>query len=742
MKHLFLFAGCILLAFSSLGNRTFDKLSEVNKCWQQQTDVGLLNYPPYADMGEPEWIRLHLTLVEQTLRCRNVDNLSQLQKTNRLKALDHLHEYWLAGRYPQNEKYDYRTPIFIDDHDNFCAVGYLVKATGFEAVSRKIAANTNLAYVHDMQYPELFSWAEAYGFTIDELAWIQPGYSGNNICTMVGKGVSGVVHELNVDGIANRLYVGGEFKYADSSLPANNIAYITQASATYTWHTLGAGVKGTVKAIQVFNGQVFVAGNIDSAGDTKVENVAYWDGSEWYKAGCINGTINDLVVYHNDLYAAGSFGTCGGGANINFAKWDGINWVAIPGMSGNINTVEVYHDDLLLGGSFSYNGNSVNVISWNDVTGLNAFSNAIQNEVNDFEIYDDSVFAFCSKTVATDSMLVHKLYGNVWRGHYKSRFYANGIQSFKAACVNYPAFLAVGNFHTPVWPPTPMSTSYFNCTPIYVPGHMQYAYDYFNMDSTINKMVLFNGNIFVGGVLQPFNGIARRSSHYAVRANIGGFIDACEETGGVLTAKPIFGYPPLEYLWSNGDTTQSIQNLEAGQYWVAIKDATGKIDTATMSIRHRNIDTTVLVSVEELTTKWAGKTYQWINCDNDSLLIGEIYQKFQPKTSGNYAVIIGNGLCFDTSACYAISLNVEDVKQSLFTIYPNPTTNNVILNFGAKVMSGHITISDITGKAVLNQKITTSNRSEIDVSRLHAGLYTISVSDDDGNVVNQKLTKL
>ena len=139
------------LFLTSYGNNaTYKKLTEVNKCWADQPDVRPAMLPGYAALTEREWIRTHLSLVEGILSNRNTDHLSSAQKHNRAKCLSLLHGYWLSGNFPVNEDYATRTPIFIDKYDNFCAVGYLVKATGNEQVSRMIAAKTNLAYVKEM----------------------------------------------------------------------------------------------------------------------------------------------------------------------------------------------------------------------------------------------------------------------------------------------------------------------------------------------------------------------------------------------------------------------------------------------------------------------------------------------------------------------------------------------------------------------------------------------------------------
>lgn len=519
MKYLITF--CLLLwGFTSRSETaTFNKLAEVNKCWKDQRDINVSALPAYQHLTETGWIKLHLALVEQTLRNRPVSGLTRQQYQNRLNALDNLHQYWLAGKFPQNENYSYRTPIFIDKHNTFCAVGYLVKASGNEATSRMIAAKTNLAYVREMNYPELDQWATDYGFTKEELAWIQPGYPPTEQAAKVGNGVDGEVHELYADGVDGKLYVGGSFVNADGNIVANNIAYVTEQNNVYTWHKMGDGVNGTVYAIEKLGNKIYVAGNFNAAGDQFANNVAYWDGSSWHGMGCIYGTIYDLVVYKNELYACGDFDVCAALSDVNFAKWDGTHWQQMPGLYGRVNTMEVMGDDLVLGGAFLYGSDTSNVVRWNAQSYFRAFNNSIGNEVMDFEWYKDTLYAACKHTMPVQlTNTLMQLGGNEWKvptGLSFLEFSApTGSPSFNTLCVESNVMMTGGNFsYLPG-----MGTYAKNCIGINN-GHI--GGSWFLLDSAVNKMVRFKGQLFVGGnfkyggefsTAEPLNGIARRNS--------------------------------------------------------------------------------------------------------------------------------------------------------------------------------------------------------------------------------------
>ncbi len=498
---------CILIAISSYAvpNKVFDKLSEVNKCWTEQTDIHVLNYPEYIERNDREWIRIHLELVEQTLRSRSTVHLTQEQKANRQAALDHLNEYWHTGAFPINDKYAERTPIFIDDYDNFCAVGYLVKATGHEDVSRMIASKTNLAYVREMNYPELFAWADNYGFTVDELAWIQPGYGPYSFTKAIGKGTNGNVYELFVNSTNDKLFVGGDFTMVDSTINSSGVAYLTESNDVYTWHGMGSGVKGTVHTIVEFDNKIFVAGAIDSAGGLPVNNVAYWDGTGWHAAGCTYGTVYDMVIHNNELYAVGDFDVCAALPDINFAKWDTTFkiWQQIPAPLGRINTVEVINNTFYLGGKFVLQNDTMTAIKWDVTNGYTKFNNTPENEVTDFQKFDNDIYVTSKQTDTTNiDTILHKLNGNTWETAYYMPFVMKPFMpieyapTYNTMCVDNDTLLIGGLFlHGGI---------NFAASQVRRIAKHSGAND-FSVDSTINKIVKFKNAIIAGGLFRKGN---------------------------------------------------------------------------------------------------------------------------------------------------------------------------------------------------------------------------------------------
>ncbi|MDG1915718.1 MAG: hypothetical protein P8I55_14150 [Crocinitomix sp.] len=59
-----------------------------------------------------------------------------------------------------------------------------------------------------------------------------------------------------------------------------------------------------------------------------------------------------------------------------------------------------------------------------------------------------------------------------------------------------------------------------------------------------------------------------------------------------------------------------------------------------------------------LTASMDDVAYQWVDCNDDYAPIdGATDQSFNIVTEGSYAVVLDNGICTDTSACYVYSVS-------------------------------------------------------------------------------------
>lgn len=131
-----------------------------------------------ARADEAARVRAHLTRAATALRHRDA-GWSPAQRQARHAALATLDAYIARGEFPRRtgDPYGALRPRFIDDRGVHCAVGALIAASGRDDLAHQIAATYEYAFVRDIHVPALAQWATDHGFSVDELAMIQPSYS-------------------------------------------------------------------------------------------------------------------------------------------------------------------------------------------------------------------------------------------------------------------------------------------------------------------------------------------------------------------------------------------------------------------------------------------------------------------------------------------------------------------------------------------------------------------------------------
>jgi hypothetical protein len=128
--------------------------------------------------GDGEALRMHahFTHVRSWLGSR--DATKPELAARRREILGYLDEYIAKGTTPTNAHVPWRTPVFIDDHGTICAVGYLIERTVGRPLAERIAHEHRYNLLEDIAaaMPEVRAWVESSGFTLEELASVQPGY--------------------------------------------------------------------------------------------------------------------------------------------------------------------------------------------------------------------------------------------------------------------------------------------------------------------------------------------------------------------------------------------------------------------------------------------------------------------------------------------------------------------------------------------------------------------------------------
>lgn len=170
--------------------------------------------------------------------------------------------------------------------------------------------------------------------------------------------------------------------------------------------------------------------------------------------------------------------------------------------------------------------------------------------------------------------------------------------------------------------------------------------------------------------------------------------------------------------------------------------ATGCDSAMTINLTITLIDTSVTLQNDTLFSNQTGATYQWYNCELFTPITGATNNYFAPSFSGNYAVVVSQNGCSDTSACKNVTITniaVLNHKTSIVVnAYPNPTNN--IIHFETNLTEGTIEIYNIFG-ALITTKIINSSITFVDTENLPSGNFIYKITDKSNNTIVGRFIK-
>lgn len=196
------------------------------------------------------------------------------------------------------------------------------------------------------------------------------------------------------------------------------------------------------------------------------------------------------------------------------------------------------------------------------------------------------------------------------------------------------------------------------------------------------------------------------------------------------------------YTSPSGNYTWTSSNI----YYDTIANSHGCDSLLIIDLTINIIDILVNQNETTLTANTSGDSYQWLDCDNgNSIITGEVNQYYTATTNGNYAVIVTENGCTDTSSCYSIISAgfLENKFETEIFISPNPantgTTISFVLlnneNMMIKLING--TGQIVYSRIVQNSALGNYNL-EIKTDDLANGLYFI-VIQNGSKQINSKL---
>lgn len=86
----------------------------------------------------------------------------------------------------------------------------------------------------------------------------------------------------------------------------------------------------------------------------------------------------------------------------------------------------------------------------------------------------------------------------------------------------------------------------------------------------------------------------------------------------------------------------------------------------------------------------------------------------------------------------AIETDIDQFLDKKLLAFPNPASNNLTVHLNGQREFSALTLTDLTGRRVITQPSLATNHQVIDLSRIPTGLYTLSITTEEG-VINRKI---
>jgi len=208
-------------------------------------------------------------------------------------------------------------------------------------------------------------------------------------------------------------------------------------------------------------------------------------------------------------------------------------------------------------------------------------------------------------------------------------------------------------------------------------------------------------------------------------ANFSSVNATCGQANGSAQVIPAGGVSPYTYLWSNGNSTNQILNVAAGNYSVTVTDNNGCTRRRSFVISNANGPAVTLQSQANVNCFGAATgsisistsgglapyTYLWSNAATTQNISGLI--------AGDYTITVTDANNCIASALYTIT------QQSAISI------NATIVDAGCVANAGSITAAVSGGAAPYTYSWSNSNTTT-SISNLSSGNYSLTVTDNYG----------
>lgn len=171
------------------------------------------------------------------------------------------------------------------------------------------------------------------------------------------------------------------------------------------------------------------------------------------------------------------------------------------------------------------------------------------------------------------------------------------------------------------------------------------------------------------------------------------------------------------FTWINGVTYTDDNDTTV----FLLPSSQGCDSSVTLKLEVRKVNVNLNIVSKEIKALATNAKFQWVDCnDNYAALSGDTGASFSPTQMGNYAVIVTQNGCSDTSQCVTVDwtgIAGQSTPPSL-SLFPNPSNGQIVFETN---VDDTFQILDLNGK-VLQTLSLSAGRNEVQLD-LENGIY-------------------
>lgn len=229
-----------------------------------------------------------------------------------------------------------------------------------------------------------------------------------------------------------------------------------------------------------------------------------------------------------------------------------------------------------------------------------------------------------------------------------------------------------------------------------------------------------DGKIIIGGNFNAYDGISQIGV-----ARIIGRCTTAAATDSINACGP--------FTWIDGNTYTS-SNTSA-TYLLNAAGIDGCDSLVTLNLNIQSLDLSVTQNGDTLTANAQNAQVQWLDCNNGfSVINGATAAQYYPGIAGNYAALISQNNCTDTTQCFTVVPTGKSNSPTDFSlnISPNPIQQQATLWIPNQWQKAIMVMTNSYGQTVYELSGLSGPSTVLTFSDLEPGMYYVLIKNDLG----------